>query len=129
MPLYVYCIRRGGRGREWYRALSDWGPVLWVDLEIAVPEIPSHFDFIFAKQNYGTGFVCADCCISNSKHGSEYNAMDLGCKFFGETKFLPYCIINCDVIVIFSLVNSAILSKKTVAGRLFLFKGWIRIRA
>jgi hypothetical protein len=41
---YTY-KRRGGGGREWYRALYDWGPVLWVDLEIAVPDIPRFVNF------------------------------------------------------------------------------------
>ncbi len=55
VPMRCDCtyIRRGGKGREWYRALSDWGPVLWVGLEIAVPDIPNprSLTFFFAKQN------------------------------------------------------------------------------
>ncbi len=41
----TYTYVEEGRGREWYGALSDWGPVLWVDLEIAFLDIPRFENF------------------------------------------------------------------------------------
>jgi hypothetical protein len=66
---YTY-IGRGGQGKgEWYRALYDWGPVLWVDLEIAVPDIPRSLTFFFRHTKLRYRFVPMRCVYAKRRQG------------------------------------------------------------